>query len=325
MEADSPLVSVVVITYNSSPYIIETLESVKHQSYNKIELIITDDASKDDTVSICEEWLEQNQNHFKYARIIKTKQNTGLAGNFNRGVNAAQGKWIKPLAGDDILKRDCISYNINEIQKIGTACAVYATQKLLFSELDGEKQFKYPNKTKTRSLFFNDKITPKQQLMLAVRNIEQPSITGLFFKRDMFLNIGGCDERFQMLEDRPLIHKILLNGYKIYGSNYPTVLKRVHEKSIYRSKADQYIITPWKKNYYIPVQKEYFLPHLTYIEKPFHHYALSIIDNIYGTKLNNRESSSNNTIYRILMYPFNMYSRIRRRVVLAIVYRKFNK
>ena len=49
---NNPLVSVVVITYNSASTIIETLDSIREQSYKNIELIISDDCSKDNTVDI---------------------------------------------------------------------------------------------------------------------------------------------------------------------------------------------------------------------------------------------------------------------------------
>ena len=52
-----PLVSVVVITYHSAAYVTETLESIKQQTYKSIELIITDDGSKDDTLSIAQKYF----------------------------------------------------------------------------------------------------------------------------------------------------------------------------------------------------------------------------------------------------------------------------
>ncbi|MDR0890977.1 MAG: glycosyltransferase [Endomicrobium sp.] len=53
---NNPLVSVCVITYNSSKYVLETLESIKTQTYQNIELIVSDDCSTDDTVEVCENY-----------------------------------------------------------------------------------------------------------------------------------------------------------------------------------------------------------------------------------------------------------------------------
>ena len=51
------LVSVVVLAYRSADTIIETLESIKKQTYPKIELIVTDDCSPDNTVEVVENWI----------------------------------------------------------------------------------------------------------------------------------------------------------------------------------------------------------------------------------------------------------------------------
>lgn len=51
---NTQLVSIVVITYNSSEYVFDTLISAKNQSYQNIELIVTDDCSSDDTSAVCE-------------------------------------------------------------------------------------------------------------------------------------------------------------------------------------------------------------------------------------------------------------------------------
>ena len=42
-QINEPLVTVIVVTYNSSRYILETLESIKDQTYSNIEIVITDD------------------------------------------------------------------------------------------------------------------------------------------------------------------------------------------------------------------------------------------------------------------------------------------
>lgn len=75
-----PLISVVVITYNSSNTIIETLESISRQSYPNIELIISDDCSKDDTVNKAQNWI--NSNGVK-GLVITAVKNEGIPANVN--------------------------------------------------------------------------------------------------------------------------------------------------------------------------------------------------------------------------------------------------
>ena len=91
---DIPLVSIIVVTYNSSKYILETLESAKDQTYKNIELIVTDDSSKDNTVELCKEWMQKNSARFVRTEVITVPQNSGIAANCNRGVNAAEGTCI---------------------------------------------------------------------------------------------------------------------------------------------------------------------------------------------------------------------------------------
>jgi glycosyltransferase involved in cell wall biosynthesis len=45
----TPLVSIIIITYNSSRYVLETLESIKSQTWDNIQLIVSDDGSRDNT------------------------------------------------------------------------------------------------------------------------------------------------------------------------------------------------------------------------------------------------------------------------------------
>ena len=110
-----PLVSVPVVTYNSSKYVLETLESIKAQTYQNIELIVSDDCSTDDTVEICRKWIEENANRFVRTELITSPTNTGISANLNRAEAACRGEWVKPIAGDDLLLPDCIDICVNYV------------------------------------------------------------------------------------------------------------------------------------------------------------------------------------------------------------------
>ena len=114
---EAPLVSIIVITYNSAKYVVETLESAKAQTYRDIELIISDDCSSDDTVEICKNWMTDNLERFVRTELITFDHNTGISSNCNRGLTAAKGEWVKFIAGDDVLLDKCIGLNINYVKK----------------------------------------------------------------------------------------------------------------------------------------------------------------------------------------------------------------
>ena len=101
-----PLVS--VVTFNSEKFVFDTLESVKGQTYQNIELIITDDSSTDNTVAICSKWISENKERFTGVRLITSDFNTGITANRNRGFFAANGDWIKHVDGDDLLLPSCV-------------------------------------------------------------------------------------------------------------------------------------------------------------------------------------------------------------------------
>ena len=83
-----PLVSVIAVTYNSSAYILETLESIKNQTYSNLEIIITDDCSTDITISTINNWLESNKKiKNSYCSFIKNRYNSEIICNMEVGLN----------------------------------------------------------------------------------------------------------------------------------------------------------------------------------------------------------------------------------------------
>lgn len=191
-----PLVSVVVVTYNSSKTIIETLESVKEQTYPNIELVISDDCSVDDTVDICEQWIEVNKGSFSSTILIKSKINTGVPANLNRGIKKAHGLWIKSIAGDDLLKPESIHTYLSYAKKNGFEIC-FARLELFPGTQDmyvsGYKNLEYiykPLKTYNRRT---------QYLTSLFRHILPGP--GLFYKRELWEKIGGFCEKYTRSEE----------------------------------------------------------------------------------------------------------------------------
>ena len=94
------LVSVITPSYNSSPFIKETIESVQAQSYSNWEMIIVDDKSKDDSVHIIKQYIEKDTR----IKLITLTQNAGAARARNIALKEAQGDYIAFLDADDLWK-----------------------------------------------------------------------------------------------------------------------------------------------------------------------------------------------------------------------------
>ena len=131
-----PLVSVVVVTYNSSHTILETLDSIKEQNYENIELIVSDDHSSDDTVKICKDWMDEHKERFIYCQVVESPNNTGVTANVNRGWKASHGEWVKILGGDDLF----LPYAVQEVMQCATPeKEIIVTQYKTFFEKNGER------------------------------------------------------------------------------------------------------------------------------------------------------------------------------------------
>lgn len=92
----SDLVSIIMPSYNTAPYIMETIQSVLNQSYQNWELIIVDDCSTDNTDQVVACIRDERIKYFK------NEKNSGAAASRNRALRESKGRWIAFLDSDDL-------------------------------------------------------------------------------------------------------------------------------------------------------------------------------------------------------------------------------
>ncbi len=224
-----PLISVIVLTYNSSEFVLETLESIKAQTYDRIEVIITDDASTDTTLEICREWLNINNTRFVGTQLIKSINNTGIPANCNRGVNASSGEWIKIIGGDDYLDCELFAKQMDCIKSNGDIKILW-TNVALFYDTEEGRIFQEPDGVRELSIN-NENITCRQQFQIMLRF--NPVYTGgLLINKEVFQSVGLFDESYPSFEDRPFLHRALLKQYKLYYLDIVGAFYRKHNASV---------------------------------------------------------------------------------------------
>jgi glycosyltransferase involved in cell wall biosynthesis len=116
-----PLVSILAICYNQEDYVEATLNSIKEQTYPNLQLIISDDGSKDKTKEIVQNWVNKNWPH---AIFLNHPVNQGIPRNLNSTIPHIKGSFVKILGCDDVLLKDSISTVMNKFKELPNEYAV---------------------------------------------------------------------------------------------------------------------------------------------------------------------------------------------------------
>jgi alpha-1,3-rhamnosyltransferase len=293
------LVSVIVVSYNSAKYIEETLDSVYNQTYDNIELIISDDCSTDNTIEICEKWLSHKKNRFVNTKIIRVDKNTGTAANCNRGVKESCGSWVKLMAADDLLLHDCININIEYIET-NNSIKLLVSDVQWFYDKDGSS---YINKI-TKPLWFLPKITTPQEQYKSLL-IKFCGNTAAFFICKSVFEDFLYDEEFPFIEDYSFVLTATMKNYFIYYLPIETVKYRVRNDSVFfgSTKPKTIFGDYYKKRRKFDIVYRY--PNISRFKKyyeNFQYYRLCTLD-----KLNlNKNTKINKAIFKFSEYlnPF---------------------
>jgi len=132
--SDVPFISVIIPVYNVEKYLRQCLDSVIIQKYSRLEIIIVDDGSTDNSPSICDEYLDKND-----SIQVFHKENGGSSDARNYGISVASGKFLMFLDSDDYWS-DGEFLNIldNKLQSSNPDVLIYGC--IDYSCISGNKQ-----------------------------------------------------------------------------------------------------------------------------------------------------------------------------------------
>jgi len=106
---ENPLVSIVILNFNSGNILSNCVDSIKNSKYSNYEIIVVDNASEDESISLCKQ-------KFSDIKFIENKKNLGFSEGNNIGIKKANGKFILILNPDTIVKQNWLDELLNAYQ-----------------------------------------------------------------------------------------------------------------------------------------------------------------------------------------------------------------
>jgi glycosyltransferase involved in cell wall biosynthesis len=121
-----PLVSILIPAYNAGEWIAETLQSAIAQTWERKEIIVVDDGSKDKTAEVARRFASR-------CVAVVSKENQGAAATRNHALRLAQGAYIQWLDADDLLAPDKVEQQMGLLQKSDSRWILLSSQWALFN------------------------------------------------------------------------------------------------------------------------------------------------------------------------------------------------
>ena len=216
----SPLVSVIVPTFNRRAWIEVCLDSILEQSYPKIEIIVVDDGSNDGTA----EWIRSKR---EYAGVtVHVQENSGASVARNNGIKLATGELIVFIDSDDMLLPNHIEKAVgvfNEFPETGIFCC---DSRMI--DTDGAVLFDgatwHQNLSSIKKLRIESGFRPLEDVFRFSN-----CFPGFTLRREVFDELGGFDQSIFPADDYDLALRVAGSRWKVFYLHEPLCLRREHD------------------------------------------------------------------------------------------------
>lgn len=209
MSAQVPKVSIGIPVFNGAQYLPETLDRLLGQTFTDLEIVISDNASTDDTAKICAAYAERDSR----IRYFRNKSNMGAAPNFNRAFELSRGTYFAWAAYDDVHDHRFLERCVSALDENPDVALSYSTIGFIdqndtpvrFRRGKGDDDDGY-----LRDIYGNPVMEP-DKLHIA----ESPRTEERF--ADVLQNVNWCLQMFGLIRADVLRHTGLQRHY--YGAD----------------------------------------------------------------------------------------------------------
>ena len=231
----APRVSVSLPVYNGENYIRQALDAILAQDFADFELIITDNASVDDTQTICTRYAAQD-NRIRY---VRNPENIGAAANYNLGFELTRGAYFKWNSHDDFVNPQYLRLGVEALDR--TPDAVVAYGDIVHIDGDGhaisdEDIIALGIPTTVPDLTALSSLPPAERFKRMIRVGGADNVMFGVMRTDALRN-GSLHKHYYM-SDRALIAELSLrgtfipvDGMVLYNRDHPARSTRITDKS----------------------------------------------------------------------------------------------
>jgi glycosyltransferase involved in cell wall biosynthesis len=211
MSLDLPLISIITPSYNQGIFLEHTIRSVLEQDYPRIEHIVMDGGSTDDSLAVIQRYADR-------LAYWEAQPDRGQAHAINKGLLRARGEILGWLNSDDMLLKDAVSKVVEAFNRLPQVDVVYGHVE----RIDAAGRFvPTPILPKDRIQF--DKWHVVQECM-----VNQP---GCFWRRRIMDRVGLLDERWTYALDPEYWNRMVLAGARFCRLPHTLALFRLHSGS----------------------------------------------------------------------------------------------
>ena len=200
--SSKPLVTICIPSYNAESFIGQTVETVLNQSFTDFELVVLDDRSTDQTVSVVKSFSDPR------IRLIENRCTLGLSRNWNRVLSLEMGKYVKLLCDDDLLHPSCLEHQTAILDDASNSAAVLTLCRRNVINDRGELLLQ------PKRFFRSGLVSGPELIRKSIRrgsNLLGEPVVGLF-RREALKDKEICDPGNPYLSDLNLWKELLRQG-----------------------------------------------------------------------------------------------------------------